>query len=1034
MHSPNVFHRYARGTLLIALLFTITPPTVFADEPAQRFLGRLREEGLYDLGIKYLESSAAKKRLPPEMMEDLPLERILLLQDSLKSAKTPQQLNERMASIEKGLKDFLASSPNHLRRSETQIKLCDLLLDRGKKSFDDSLKEENLANADSLTSKARSAYDEVLVIYAKNLVELKSMLESWAGDKIKGIKIPGKNPKDLLELREQYQSDYRLSEVMTGKTSEFMAQTYPPQSPDATKWLEKAVASFTSVIDKDKTGFKILSLLYRASAQSQLGKVDEARESYTRVIDHDGEETRKWRVQAVAGIIRLDSSIKSGKYELAIQRGEEALKTATARDREAPEWIDLQLALAEARIAWGKTLDEKKEDGKVKNNRRLARELIQAVAKKPGEHQPNAKKLLSGLGIEIAEKVDTKLADTKNWAESIKAARERLERAETADTTALPILQQQLAASDGNNQTIADQVQSLKDDSLRDRNQSAELYQRALRQYRDTDSREELLEVKFLLSYLFLKTERYWESLAIAQELLVSGKGTEKAEKVGSFALAGVGNLVNTVPPDRQLALMPTIERLTKQLQSVSNDSEESQRGVDMLVKLSLIHKRYEDAERYVALGQGKGGAGASILGQILWSEYRTAAIERRKAKVEESADDLKPKQRAEALLRSTWDSLTPDKSNKDIINGIAALANIYLDSDRIDEAILVIDEPSKGIIALTGDGSDLEAEVKLKAYRLKLQALVQAASKGKAPLDQAQVGALVEKMKRLSQGDAKLLGSSLRSLAAELQAKIMSTQSLEEKTKLGSAFGVLSQQLVAVSSDPATLDWAGTSILALASEIAKNPALSSEGKQLMVIAEEAFSKLSSKSVEELAPLDRKPSDFQFKLAVAKSGAGKCEEAHRMFIDAVASTPSNLTVQVEAARNLQRWSNGTDVELLKKALLGTEPNSKKVNAIWGWGEIGKRTSARASDFKDILFEARFNVAKCRRAIALGDNNPEQKKLGLERALSDIRQTVLFYPDLGSPANKADFEKLLRELQLELGKQAIGLQEFKKEIE
>ena len=197
-----------------------------------------------------------------------------------------------------------------------------------------------------------------------------------------------------------------------------------------------------------------------------------------------------------------------------------------------------------------------------------------------------------------------------------------------------------------------------------------------------------------------------------------------------------------------------------------------------------------------------------------------------------------------------------------------------------------------------------------------------------------------------------------------------------------------------------------------------------------MIIAESAFSKVAAKPVEELIAAKRKPEDFQLRLAMAKGGAGKFEEAHALFLKSLTANPSILTIQVEAARNLQAWSKGKDVELLTKAVLGTEPNAKRVNTIWGWNKISSVTASRVADFKDVFFEARLSMAKDLRLIALTETTPEKKKHGLERALSKIRETYQTHPELGSTEIRSSFEKILRELQQELGKPVTGLLEFK----
>ena len=992
----------------IAMAAVTCASDVSADEPAKRFLNRLRDEGYYDLALKYLETSASRNRLPEDMKADLPLERIILLQQSLRTLKTQQQLDERMIAIEKGYRDFLAASPSHPRRSETQTKLGDLLLDRAQTALDESKKPENASTADSWRSKSRQAYTEAIELYNQIAEELKPILAAMAGAKINNQP----NQAQLKQQREQYQQDYRQAQILQAKTMELLAQTYPPSTPDWRKWLEDSDKNFTALIDKmtspQEAGRRLLSLKYQAEVQLQLGKLDDARNSFIRVAENEGEGIyRTYRVQAIAGIVRLDSLEKVAKYEAAVQRGEEAIKTMTVKEREEPEWLDLQLAVAEARLAWGKTIDERKEENRFRNNRKAARDLLQSLIKKKGPHLPKAKQALSEIGIETADKTDKgedKLPVTKAWADTIKAARERVERAESED----------------------DEV------AFKDRTQAIQLYQRAFRLFRDSDSRDDLIEAKFLNTYLHLKTDLFWETIALSQELLASGKGSSAAQRSGGFALTALSKILSETTAERQIALMPTLIQLANQLNNIDPSSKEAQSAIDLLVKLDLIHKRFDDAEKHIAMGKGNSaGGGASMLGQILWSEYQHAAIEHRKNKTEETEEDQKLKLRAETLLKATWDAMGADTTDKNMVSGVNALAGIYLMSDRIEEALSVVDAPVKGAIALSNRIKDLDPAVQLESYRLKLQALVQAAGSGKQSLSSEVVTQVVQKMKELSGDNVSLLASALNNLAVKLQAKLETNKNLEDQVKLGGAFGVLGEQLISVSTDVATLDSVGGSILTLATKIQKDPKLASNAKPLMLVAELAFAKIAAKPEAELKDAKRKLEDIQFKLAMAKTGAGKYEEANAMFAKSLTSNPNNLRSQVEAAKNLQQWANGKDIALFKKAINGAEPDSKNVNAIWGWAKINNKIASRVADFKEVYFDTQLNIARILAAIALQEANATAKTQGLERALAKIRETHQFYPELGTPEIYANFEKLLREIQQNLGRPAAGFQEFKK---
>jgi hypothetical protein len=1008
------------------------PSTAIAEEPVRKFLTRLQEEGLYDAGLMYLDVIAARGKLPDNMKEDLPLERSMLLQSSLRSSKTAQQRDERMTQIEKGYKDFLAKVPNSPRRSEVQTRLGDLLLERSQIALNESKREDNQANAEAARLKARQGYLEAQELYTSIVNELKPILESMQGDKIKATDTEGK------ALRSRYQDEYRQAQILQAKMLEFVSQTYQPESEEWKQWLGKAESALTQIIEKTSSAEvarRLLSLLYRGEIQRKLNKLDEARDSFSYVADNEGTGIfRNWRAQATAGIVRLDASSKAGKYEAAVQRGEETLKQATASDKNEPEWIDLQLAVAEARVAWLKVLDERKDENKHRNNRRAAREAFQAIIKKQGsrdlaiqESVRKAKEGLSQLGIETADKVDDKLPETKTFADAIKAGRERLDRAESADSN-VPLIEQQLATAE-NKQALEEQLNTIRNDVRRDRLQAVELYERATQLYRDKDPRDDLLETRYLLSYLYLRLEKYWECAAIAQDLLISASGTERAEKAGDFARISLNKLLLEAAPESQLAFAPPLERLAKRLVQSSPDSTATQETIDLLTKLALLHKQYDKAESYLALSQGKGGGGASILGQVLWAEYRRNMAQHRADKSDETPEDVSLKQRAEKLLLASWNALDPAKADKNMIMGANSLATLYLANNRIEEAMAVLNDPNKGLAKLTKEKSDLDSSVRLDTFKTQLQAMVQSAGQGRKELEPNEVAVIVGKMKELSAGNDSLLTNSLRNLAFELQSRLEATKQPEEQAKLGNAFGVLIQQLIAVSDDVSTLDSAGTSIFVLASNMLKDPVLAGNAKPLMAIAEQAFSKVATKPAEELIAAKRKPEDFQYKLGMAKSEAGKHEEAHKIFVDWLGKNSNSLTIQVEAARNLQRWAGTSNVDLLKKAIFGAEPNAKKANQIWGWAQISRTTAPQMNKHKDAFFESRLNIARCRRLIGLTESG-EQRKSTLEAAVRDIRQTLLLTPDMGGPQSEANFSKLLKELQQDLGRPPIGFEEFR----
>jgi hypothetical protein len=1013
--------------LLCSQVYWYTP--AHSEEPAAKFLERLKEEGHYDQALKYLDVGVQRNRIPESMKADLGLERILILQLSLDNVRTAKEGEERLAAIEQGFKDFLNASPEHPRRGETMLKLADMYLARGTKLLTEAdtenKKEGGQATSTELREKARVALQLAYENFGGAVEWLRPVLEAMQGANVKP------NETERLALREKLRTEYRQGEILQAITTRYLAETYPPKSPEWSQKLEEAGKKLDQIAEKSskQPGAKYLSLLNRAQIQGLLGQIDGARETYNRVAENDEPGIfRTWRVQAIAGIVRLDSSPASKKYEAAVARGEEQLRMGDLREKDRPEWLDLQLAIAEARIAWMNSLDQKAEEGKFRNIRREARETLQLVAKKPGPTQAKARDLLKDLGIETKAPDDSKLPDVKTFEEAIKVARSRLDRAEEGDAT-IKILERQLASASGDDKaTIEEQIKTVSEEAVRDRRQAVGLNTTALAMFDEKDSRDDLLQTRFLQAYLLWQLEDYWESFAIADVILRTNKGTETAQKASSLALSSLGQLIDNAPSERQATLTVTLEKLAKYLLDTAPGTPESDQAVDILVSLALREKKWDEAERYLKMKETPGGDKAFLLGRVFWAQYRQNVYAHRQAGTQPTADDDALRQRGEKLLSDAWNTLTPEQVATGSLEGTNDLTSLYLQGGRLDEALATLNDPAKGAIkqaeSLTGT---LEPAILLDTYRLTLQSMVQSAGQGRGELSEEQVADAIGKMKSLCDqaGDDTMLTRCLQNLAAELQGQLEANKNGEQQAKLATSFKVVIDQLINVSNDPGMIESGGAAMLLLATNLEKIPSMAAKAPSLMESAEKAFSKLKGMSDADLEKIKRKPEEILLKLALAKRGAKKFEEANGLFIEALRKNANNITIQIEAARNLQQWAGSKDSEKLKQAMLGAEPLPNKKKLIWGWGQIAQTTS-KYPNFQKEFFDARLNVARCR--AMLGDNqtgDAEKQKL-YEAAISDINTTAVRFPELGGPETFKEFDKLLREIQQKAKKPITGI--------
>jgi hypothetical protein len=1012
-----------------------------AAEPAREFLERLREERMFDMATRYLEIYSVKGWLPASMKADVKLERLMIIQDSLAVAKTVKERDQRLSALESGYKEFFDSSKGHPRRSESGLRLGNLSMDRGNRELKKLEDEAEKSNEKAIRDSARQAFKQAETVFKTVQEELAKILTDMAGAKI------ATNDTENIALRKQYQGEYRQAQILQGLALKLVATSWPADSKEYKEGLDAADKHLAAVIGKatsaTEIGAKTLSRLYRGDVLALMGKSTEALESWTPVADIEQEGIfQLWRVQATTSMVRLMASEKGGnQFEPAIARGESLVKQMAKDEQADPDWLDLQLAIAEAKLALGKELEKKggnAADTARKAATRDARELLQNIARRPGDHQSKAKKLLSDLGIDIKTPIDTKLPDTKNFTESFAEAKTRMERSESTQLSR-EILKNRLAeASAQEKPALEDELKAVDEGAIRDRAQALELLQRALKQYRSTDPREDLVTARFYMAYLFIKQDKYWEAAAVSDFVARSGAGTDPGLKAAGFALFAYRKLLDGLPSDRQASLMGSLEALARFMIATWPEAEETQSATLTLLQNALRNQQWDDAERfleYMPKAAGQSNATRRDLGYVLWIQYLIGQDAERKAGNTHATGDLKLRDRAERLLTEGWNSLDMASLDQRAVEAANALASLYLRTDRLDKAVAVLNKEKIGPLAVVNSKSSpvTQSSVKLEALRLSLQAKVTAAGTGKGSLEAKEVEAIVKSMQSSAEGDDKLLTNTLLALAKDLREQLEQVKDPADQAKLAAGIEVLLTQLAEVSDIAGILDWAGTTLWQLASGLEKAPGAKATVKKLNGAAAHVFAKMleaDKKDKDFLQAINRKPEDVQLKQALAYRGQADYAKASELFLEILKVNNTQLTAQIEAAKNFQTWAAGKDVDLLKKALYGAERNDKGKNIIWGWGQMSKMLSSQMGNRKElqaIFFDARLQIAVCRRSIALAD--PTERQKNLEAALNDIKQTSSIYPELGDAASKKAFDDLVKTIQKDLGKPTVGLEEF-----
>jgi len=1011
---------------------------------------------MFDWAAKYIDIYGKAGWLPEQVKKDAPLERLMILQDSLATVRTIAQRDATLEEIEKGFDSFLASSPESPRRSEARLRLGNISVARGQAEMKKSEDPKESANVDAIQTKARSHFTKANEVFVAAVTELKSNLEKLAGNR-------AANPEEV-ELRKKLQGEYRQSQIYDGYSAKLVATSYPKEAAQRMEWLKKAEGKLSEVVLKavssTEIGSKTLSRLYRGDVLALMGEADKAIESYTPVADiEEPGPFRIWRVQAVAAIVRvLASEVGKNRFAEAVQRGDMLVQQMDKNERNDAVWMDLQLATAEARIAYaGSLTNEKDKQSVVREQKKESRELLSAIVRIPGEHQAKAKKLLSDLGVEAVDPNEAKLPVVKNFADAMKAGRDRLQKSDSVNL-ALEILNDRLkTVSDDEKPGIEQEIKATLEASSRDLGQALQLFQQSFKLYNPDDQRSDLLEARFFTAFIYLKQEKFWEAAVVADFVARSGAATETGLKGSNFALFSYTRLVAAMPKEQQPTLLKPLESLAKHMLATWPTAEETQTATTTLLQQALSNQLWDESERFLRLLPPENDQSKSIkrdLGYILYIEY-LRSIEAAKQAAAASAltpgtptagaptvveGDLSLRDRAEKLLKEGWDVLEADKVDQRSMEAAASLISIYLNTNRLNEANVMLTKEGVGPLKLVeADDNRLSTQVKIEILRLNLRSKVMAASQGGAALDAKEVESIVQRMQGVAgtgEEGSKLLTNSLLILAKELQVQLELVQEPAEQAKLASGIRVLMKQLAEVSVDAAILNWSGTTLQQLADGLKSKPALAGITKEMYGSASEIFEKMIKSAQKDPKFLEKtklKLEDVQYFQALTYRSTGEYQKASDVLITILKANSNQLSAQLEAAKNFQEWGTGKDVDLLKKSYLGTEFDPKlKKNLVWGWGNIAKNLNGQIGnrpDLKTIFFNARLQLANSRFLSAMATKGAEEKKKILHQSKADIKQTLLMFPDLDGAQSNADFDKMTMTIQKELGEPAVGLKEF-----
>jgi tetratricopeptide (TPR) repeat protein len=556
---------------------------------------------------------------------------------------------------------------------------------------------------------------------------------------------------------------------------------------------------------------------------------------------------------------------------------------------------------------------------------------------------------------------------------------------------------------------------------------------------------EQLNAARYYLAILYWEDRQLHEAAVLSEFLATRYPENEYAPTAAKVALAAYEALAieaksaNNNTDGADLSYEATkLAQLAELVATRWPQSAEASSAVNALIQTALRENRLADAEALInKLPVEARGAAQLSLGAGLWTQYLRSTVGSRD-NPGEAAIALRNK--AGQLLSEGFQPIRETGNpNKTSAVGALYLAQFLLANGDAEQAISVLEDKQAGPLTLVESGAAVAKEPGFtpETYKAALRAYLSAATPNRKEAER-----MMESLEKFvaADGDAKKLTKVYLGLGVQLQRQLKELNAAGQTDKakhVAEAFGDVLARVSARSdaNDWQVRGWIAQTNLQLGQELSAE-----EAKPYIDRATEAYQAMLKAADEnpKYAPGEADKLGVRMRLAECLAATGDHEGAVKQFGMILAEKPNMLDLQKGAATALQQWGmKKKDLSAFNRSIQGDLPQKDGRNLIWGWlklatmansahaqaarvSPVTEESRLRANRFKELFFEARYNVAKSR-FLAGKAATADQRRAQFEAAKTNIEQMAKLYPDLGGPNWKPLFDELLKQTNLELKK-------------
>jgi tetratricopeptide (TPR) repeat protein len=340
--------RRAVGCRWFVLVLSIVGPVSLAaparaaedSRTATRFLQELKNHGLHDLALDYINQLRADPTLPNELKIGLDYEEGRTLIDEASRSSDLVLREELLKDARDKLEGFAKAYPTRPEARDALVQLAKLLLERGYLAMLQSEDTQDKTKKEAKLADARAAYSQAHDAYGKSVEALAAAYKTFP------VSMPEGDPRRA--QRDMVLATYLNAMLQKGVADYELAHTFPADSADRTKYLKAALDQFESLYKSYREQFAGLAAqMWQAKCFEEQGDIGAAIGLYKQLLGHGDSRLRD--LQRNVGYFYIVALAKRKQYALAADEASRWLEKFNRRDEwRSKEGLGVMLELAKA--------------------------------------------------------------------------------------------------------------------------------------------------------------------------------------------------------------------------------------------------------------------------------------------------------------------------------------------------------------------------------------------------------------------------------------------------------------------------------------------------------------------------------------------------------------------------------------------------------------------------------------------------------------------------------------------------------------